>query len=110
MKAKAMLSFSQIGSLLEGKPVTIRLPETLDHVPGQAENVQRTVPGIEIELTGEPPTSSHYVLYKVIVNDCPIKDLELDMSFTDKIFEDLDSIVSSLGKRFDRIFRLPHSK
>ncbi len=81
-KAKATLSFAQIGSLLEGKPVTIRLPETLEHVPGQPENVQRKVPGIELELAREPLTRDHYVVYKVTVSDTPVKDVELDMSLT----------------------------
>jgi hypothetical protein len=109
-KAKATLSFTQIGSLIEGKPVTIRLPETLDHVSGQPENVTRTVPGIELELCREPLTRDHYVEYHVTVSDRTIKDVKLDMSLMDKVFGDFDALFESLSKGFDRIFRLPRSK
>ena len=105
-KAKATLSFTQIGSLLEGKPVTIRLPEQPFHSV-EADNI---IPGIELELCREPLTREHYVIYKVPVSDKPVKDVELDMSLMDKAFEGFDEFFENLSKSFDRIFRLPRSK
>lgn len=106
-KAKATLSFAQIGSLLEGKPVIIRLPEQQFHSVTEGDSI---IPGIELELCREPLTREHYVTYKVTVSDKPVKDVELDMSLMDKAFEGFDEFFETLSKSFDRIFRLPRSK
>lgn len=98
MKAKAVLTFRQVGTLLEGKPVTIRLPE------------QNESPAIDLELSREPIPRSTRVVYKVTSGTHPEANVDLDMSFIDKVFEDFDALFETLEKGFQRIFRLPRSK
>jgi hypothetical protein len=102
--AKAVLTFNQIGSLIEGKPVTIRLPRTEEPVPGQPEYAKVT-PGIELELNREPLARDTRVVYTVTCRNRPDLNVDLDMSFMDKVFADFDRIMDSFSDSFHKIFR-----
>jgi len=107
-KAKAVLSFQQIGLLIEGKVVTIRLPDTLEHVAGQPENVTKTVPGITITLLRETLARDTVVEYTVTCKNR--QTTKLRISYIDKVFTDMDETLHDMWRAFERLFRLPHSK
>lgn len=97
-KAKATLTFQQIGSLLEGKPVTIRLP-------AQSTGLIRITPAIELELRREPLARDTRVVYTVTCRNRPDLNVDLDMSFMDKVFADFDRLMESLSDSFHKVFR-----
>jgi hypothetical protein len=96
VKAKAVLTFDQIANLLEGIPITIRLPK------------QKDSPAIEVEVIRAPIPQEVFYKYTVTATERPIE--EFDMSFTDKLFSDVGEMFDTLGKNFRSIFKLPSSK
>ena len=108
--AKAILSFDQIGRLLEGKPVTLRLPEQLEHVPGASENVMRRTAGIEIELSRTPIPKGTHITYKVTSSSKNGTSYDLDMSYISQMVEEVDEMFDDLWAKFLRVFRLLPSK
>jgi hypothetical protein len=105
--AKATLSLDQLGSLLEGKSVIIRLPEQRVPMPDQPETIKRIIPGIEVELSRAPIPNGTHVVYEITSN---ASDASLDMSFINQMFDGFDGMFKAFEKGFDHIFRLPRSK
>ena len=108
--AKAQLTFEQIGLLIEGKPVTIRLPDVLEPVPGQAYNVTRTVPGIDIEINREPISRDTVVEYVVTCKSRPRRNIDLRITFMDKVLSDFGDNWDGLLRDIAKIFGLRRSK
>jgi hypothetical protein len=122
-RAKAVLTFSQISTLVNGDSVTIRIPK------------QDDAPSLEVELTREPIPDGSRVDYsfsssrtnartQVLWSHPVSKSREVPGSKTgfrmedhkfvmpdfDKLFDNFESSLTTLWKNFDRIFKLPSSK
>lgn len=96
--AKAVLTLNQTISLMEGHPITIRLPATTTSSP------------VKIELVREPLKNGVRFTYTIIGDKSVASGLPLDMSFIDKAFNHFHGIFEDLQKGIDWIFKLPPPK
>lgn len=93
--ANGTVTLQQIGRLVEGHPVTIRLPAIHD------------TPPIELRIVRETLPASTVVEYRV---NGPRNTLDIRMSNTSKVVSDAMDSFRDIVKTFNRLFRLSSSK
>ena len=99
-KARAELSLAQVQTLLEGRPITIRLPEQRRVAvafavaqPTGKPDVTHIIPGIEVEITREPLRDQTITV--TVTNTRRPKDSRID-----RLFNDFDRFFKDLGGFF----------
>ena len=108
--AKAMLTFAQIGALVEGRTVLIRLPEQQVPAPELGEGITRTLAGIEVELSREAISRGMSVNYAVTSGNRMSADIRHHILYMKKGFCGIETTLESMFKGFRRVFGLSRSK
>jgi hypothetical protein len=115
--ARATLTFDQIGKLIAGETVTVRVPEQRLSVVGKPELSAQIAPAIEIQLSRKPLGKESWGHYEVTYRSgggCG-DDPEAMMGksfdhFMDKAFDRMDGAFEAMSKGFHKVFGLPPSK